>query len=211
MGKEDRAKFSHPNRHSRKSTKSPVNYITVYQTDKGKENMRKQSIQDIEKEIQTNVDNKVPPEEWSISNMISKIQKDFHSSFTEIPMDQQIIVEFLELHKEPMLGWDFEKDTCFKRAFDHLRVILAYFLENNLFFQLLSTSDKKTLMGKNLDLVSQYVLSQYFSASTGVEQINLILNSEVPVMSKFNQYALDTYNTAAHLMNSFQAKLKWKN
>ena len=196
----DRIKFSHPKGHSRKrKNKCPLvsnTDLVNLPFDKTNEEEKKLEIKnspDTMKEIQISQDNRHMTKESSIVSIMCEIQNIFHLSFTDIPMDQELVVGFLQLHEDQSIDWNFEKALCFTRAVDHYRLILNHFLKRNQLFQALSQSDKSTLMENNFGILTEYLLSQYFSLSTGLEQVNWILGTQIIKRSK-QKYVIHLYN-----------------
>jgi hypothetical protein len=88
-----------------------------------------------------------------------------------------------------------------------LASVIAEFAGSQYIFACLCKEDQKILLQNNIPLYLQYILAQYFSSCSGLEQISWILEGQVSLqtiedVTNLNLISLSELNTAVCLYNS---------
>ena len=83
---------------------------------------------------------------------------------------------------------------------------LTEFASSQFLFSSLCKEDQTTLLKNNIPLYLQYVLARYFSADTGLEQLNWILEGQIciesiEVVTSLNRISLREFNASVNLFH----------
>ena len=88
--------------------------------------------------------------------------------------------------------------------------MLTEFAASQFLFKSLTKEDQITLLKNNVPLYIQYVMARYFSAETGIEQVNWILEGQLIMesleeISKLTRISLNEFNTTVQMFPTSEA------
>ena len=136
----------------------------------------------------------------SQTSQLSTVLDAFTIISGKLSMDSKPAQDFILSHQyqKPM-----EKSTLMTQL-SMIAQTLTEFAATLFLFQSLCKEDQATLLKNNIPLYLQYILARYFSAETGLEQLNWILEGQLcmdsmETVSSLKQIRLKEYNTSVDL------------
>ena len=117
-----------------------------------------------------------------------------------------------ELTHELILNHQKQKPIEKTTLMSHLSCIssaLQDFAMSQYLFSSLSKQDQNLLLNNNIPLYIQYILARYFSAETGLEQLNWITEGQIyldsiEVVTSLSRISLKEYNNSANILPSLE-------
>jgi hypothetical protein len=117
-----------------------------------------------------------------------------------------------ELTQELILNHQKQKPIEKTTLMSHLGCIssvLKEFAMSQLLFSSLSKQDQNLLLENNIPLYIQYIIARYFSAETGIEQLNWITEGQIyldsiEVVTSLSRISLKEYNNSVNILPSLE-------
>jgi len=156
----------------------------------------------------TDVDVRKPESEdhfLSLRSQLSTILDAFTLITGQLSLTSELAQDLILNHQRQK---SMEKTTLLSQL-SMIASTLTEFAYSQFLFSSLSREDQTTLLKNNIPLYLQYILARYFSADTGVEQLNWILEGQICIESiemvtSLSRISLKEYNTSVNLFLSSQ-------
>ena len=135
-----------------------------------------------------NFDQKVPnfsnqDPSFPKSTVAEKILSDYLLAYTEVPLCPDMLQKVISMHKHSSHGNE-DDITILKTVFDSFQDLVLAFSTRSQYFQSLTLNDQKMLIENNAKMFLLYILARYFTSWTGMDQLNLLLGPNLPVLCK---------------------------
>ena len=157
--------------------------------------------------------------------LVDEVQKSFVQSIVELSQDQDDNVELL-LSGHLNGQWSFGHSKAFMEIMDGYESLMHYFSGKILSFKTLPRNDQDLLLRSNGTFFREYVMSRYFMAAHGSEQLDWILGglktkdlmSDIPIqlvdfdtvnqqhgflISHLDPTAIETYKADLQVMKKY--------
>lgn len=156
LNEEDRKKYTHPKKNKRKSNGDPTE-ATIEATEESSE------------ALQDRFDSK------SLQFLVDQVQKSFVQSMVEGCQDQDNVELLISGHLN-QCQWSVGHSKAFMEIMDGYDTLMHCFSEKILGFKSLPRNDQYLLLRNNGTFFREYVMSRYFMAVNGSEQLDWILS-----------------------------------
>lgn len=157
--------------------------------------------------------------------LVDEVQKSFVQSIVELSQDQDDNVELL-LSGHLNGQWSFGQSKAFMEIMDGYESLMHYFSKKIQSFKSLPRNDQDLLLRNNGIFFREYVMSRYFMAAHGSEQLDWILGglktkdlmSDIPIqlvdfdtvnqqhgflISHLDPTAIETYKADLQVMKKY--------
>ena len=136
----------------------------------------------------------------SLRSQLSSILDAFTIISGKLSIESQLAEEFVLNHQRQK---PLEKTTLMSQL-SMIASTLTEFAASQFLFSSLCKEDQATLLKNNIPLYLQYILARYFSAETGMEQLNWIMEGQINIESiemvtSLSRVGLKEYNTSVNL------------
>ena len=136
----------------------------------------------------------------SLRSQLSSILDAFTIISGKLSLDSNLAEDFILNHQRQK---SLEKTTLMSQL-SMIASTLTEFASSQFLFSSLCKEDQTTLLKNNIPLYLQYILARYFSAETGLEQLNWILEGQINIESiemvtSLSRVGLKEYNTSVNL------------
>ena len=80
--------------------------------------------------------------------------------------------------------WNHNHSHFVMILFEYLKRLTVNFAKRNHLFKSLSKPDQMKILGNNMDLFRQYAIARYFSSANPVDQLSILMGSNLPEMGE---------------------------
>ena len=184
LNEEDRKKFTHAKKNKRKRT-------------------HEEAVLDLEALETTSEEGETQADfdPATLQFLIDEVQKTFLRSIMEVSSYQENVELLISGHLDKN-QWSIYHTKAFMEMMDGYEILMRTFADRIQSFRLLPTSDQDLLLRNNGKFFREYMMSRYFMATNGLEQLDWILGlHDVLIqdmdMERVQLVNFDTVNQAA--------------
>ena len=122
-------------------------------------------------------------QECSIPFLVKQTLADYNLAYTQLDISDTL-VGHLGLAHLNVKNWSQYHSNILMNILHTFRQLMIDFAKRSYIFKSLCCKDQRMLLKKNVELFRQYILARYLASSTGLDQLNILLGPNLPILGK---------------------------